>query len=73
MNAARTECEKVIHADRAYNISHNILRSNVVVTDRLLQRGLELEQAYDELWSQLEVIPRALPVFFDTLLNTAAH
>lgn len=73
MNAARTECEKVIHADRAYNISHNILRTNVFVADRLLHRGLELEQAYDELWSQLQAVPRALPVFFDALLNTAAH
>jgi len=71
--SARTECEEVIQADRANNISHNIWPSNVRVADHLLRRGLELQQAYEELWSQLHDIPRALQVFFGALMDTAAH
>ena len=42
------------------------------VADRLLARGVELRDAYGELYEKLHPRPPALKVFLDLLLSTAA-
>lgn len=69
---ARNICEALLKADRSDKIEKSILPSEVEVIDRLLERGLELEDAYEELHSKLSDRPPALPVFFDQLQSIAA-
>lgn len=69
---ARNICERLLRAERAEKIEKSILPSEVKVIDRLLERGLELEDAYEELHNKLHDHPQALRVFFDLLQSTAA-
>ncbi|KNZ33001.1 MAG: hypothetical protein AD742_08505 [Methylibium sp. NZG] len=69
---AREICEKLLKAERANKIEKSILPSEVSVIDRLLERGLEVEDAYDELYSKLSDDPRALHSFFDLLQSVGA-
>lgn len=70
--AAREICEALLKSDRSDKIEKSILPSEVEVIDRLLARGLELEDAYDEIHSKLSGHPPALKVFFDLLQSSAA-
>lgn len=70
--AAREICEALLKSDRSNKIEKSILPSEVEVIDRLLERGLELEAAYQELHSKLSNSPRALKVFFDQLQSVGA-
>lgn len=70
--AARDICEALLKSDRNGKIEKSILPSEVKVIDRLLERGLELEDAYEELHSKLSDRPPALKVFFDQLQSIAA-
>lgn len=65
-------CQRLLKAERAEKIEKSILPSEVEVIDRLLERSLELEDAYYELHSKLSCHPQALKVFFDLLQCTAA-
>lgn len=65
-------CENILIEEKHYNIEHNILPSENIVADRLLTRGLELREAYEELHSKLHVHPPALRVFLQLVLSTAA-
>jgi hypothetical protein len=69
---AREVCEALLRADRDSNIEKSILSSEVAVVNRMLSRGLELEDAYDELHNKLGKRPHALEAFFSLLLSTAA-
>lgn len=69
---AREVCERLLRAERIDRVEKSILPSEVKIIDRLLERGLELEDAYDELHSALSDHPPALKVFFDLLQSTAA-
>lgn len=69
---ARDICEAILRAERHDRIEKAILPSQVKIIDRLLGRGLELDEAYKELCSKLLEHPPALKVFFDLLLSTAA-
>lgn len=71
-NRARAICETLLHAERIDRIEKIILPSEVEVIDRLLARGLELNEAYEELVTKLHGHPHALKVFFDILQSTAA-
>ncbi|HCI2720118.1 hypothetical protein OVV30_00960 [Pseudomonas aeruginosa] len=64
--------EKLLLEGRQYNIEHHILPSENAVTDRLLARGVELKDAYDELHEKLHSHPPALQVFLGLVLSTAA-
>jgi hypothetical protein len=55
-----------------YNIEHDILPSENAVVGRLLARGTELKEAYEELHDKLHRHPPSLKVFLDLLLSTAA-
>lgn len=70
--AAREICEALLRSERSDRIEKSILPSEVEVINRLLERGLELEDAYEELHSKLNDRPPALKVFFDLLQSTAA-
>lgn len=70
--AAREICEALLKFDRNDKIEKSILPSQVKVIDRLLERGLELEDAYEELHNKLRDVPPALKVFFDQLQSIAA-
>jgi len=69
---ARAICEALLAAERSDKIEKGILPSEVEVIDRLLARGLELDEAYEELLHKLHDHPHALRVFFDLLQSTAA-
>jgi len=65
-------CEAILIEGKRYNIERNILPSENAVADRLLARRIELTDAYGELYERLHSRPRALKVFLDLLLSTAA-
>lgn len=65
-------CEAILRADIAYNIEHKILPSVIKIAERLLSRGLELDDAYREVHGKLGAKHQALDMFFDGLLNAAA-
>ncbi|MGN6701935.1 MAG: hypothetical protein ACTHKB_03100 [Burkholderiaceae bacterium] len=69
---AQQVCESILIEGKRYNMEHAILHSENVVADRLLARGIELKEAYDELHDKLHRHPPALKVFLDLLLSTAA-
>lgn len=69
---AREVCETLLRAERSDRVDKGILPSEVKVIDRLLARGLELNDAYEELHDKLSPYPPALKVFFDQLLSIAA-
>ncbi|MBV8470929.1 MAG: hypothetical protein JOY60_13845 [Burkholderiaceae bacterium] len=65
-------CEDILLEGKQYNIEHHILPSENAVADRLLARGIELKDAYDELHGKLHARPPALQVFLGLVLSTAA-
>lgn len=65
-------CENLLLEGKRYNIEHHILPSENAIADRLLERGVELRDAYEELHDKLHAYPPALQVFLDLLLSTAA-
>lgn len=65
-------CEDILRDAMRYNIEHDILPSENAIVDRLLARGTELKEAYQELHDKLHRDPLSLKVFLDLLLSTAA-
>jgi hypothetical protein len=65
-------CEQILLDEKRYNISHDILPSEIAIADRMLGRGLELTAAYDELHKKLGRHPGALQTFLGQILSTAA-
>jgi len=65
-------CENLLLESKRYNIEHHILPSENAVVDRLLRRGIELRDAYEELHEKLHAHPQALQVFLGLVLSTAA-
>ena len=70
--STRQVCETLLRAEQHYNIEHSILPSENTVAGRLLSRGLELADAYDELHSKLHSHPGALQAFLGVVLSTTA-
>jgi hypothetical protein len=69
---AQQICENLLLEGKRYNIEHHILPSENAVADRMLARGVELKDAYDELHGKLDARPPALRVFLGLVLSTAA-
>ena len=65
-------CEASLRKSKAYNLEHQILPSENAVIDRLLERRIELIDAYAELYEKLGRRPPALETVLDLLLATAA-
>jgi len=69
---AQQICETLILEEKHYNVEHHILPSENAVADRLLRRGIELRDAYEELHDKLHAHQSALQIFLGLVLNTAA-
>lgn len=65
-------CEDILIEGKRYNVEHRILPSEDAVADRLLARGIELTEAYEELHGKLHAHPHALQIFLGLVLSTAA-
>lgn len=65
-------CEEILHAEKRYNLDHEILRSESEVIDRMLIRRLELTDSYAELHAKLGPHRNALETFISVVLSTAA-
>lgn len=65
-------CENILVEGKRYNVEHSILPSENAVADRLLARGVELTEAYEELHRKLHGHPYALQTFLGIILSTAA-
>lgn len=70
---ARAACEAILEDEKRYNIEHGILRGEIRVIDHLLGRGLELQEAYEELHQKLSDHPKALWRFLRLVLRCAAY
>jgi len=64
-------CEEILRGIKRYNSEHDLCPSENVVIERLLDRRLELIEAYAELHRKLGKRRHALEVFFDALLSSA--
>ncbi len=51
-------CEAILIEGKRYNIEHGILPSENAVADRLLARGVELREAYGELYENCSRVRR---------------
>jgi len=71
-NAQQT-CENILLEGKRYNVEHHILPSENIIADRLLNRGFELRDAYEEMHHKLHMHSPALQVFLGLVLSTAAH
>ncbi|MFZ6686880.1 hypothetical protein ACO0K0_03925 [Undibacterium sp. SXout11W] len=65
-------CETLLQEEKRYNFEHHILPSENAIADRLLRRGIELRDAYEELYDKLHTHQSALKIFLGLVLNTAA-
>lgn len=66
-------CEDLLRKRRIELIESSTRKSNVEIIDKLLKRGLELKDAYQELYKKLHDHPQALDRFFEILLHTTAY
>lgn len=69
----RQACERILRAEQAYNTEHGILPGENEISERLLRRGLELADAYEELHDKLHRHPNALQAFLGIVLSTASQ
>lgn len=65
-------CENILKGQRAYNIQHHILPSENAVASNMLERTVELREAYQELHQKLHMYDYALERFFEIILSTSA-
>lgn len=70
--AARNVCETILREAIRYNLEHEILPSENVVARRLLDRGEELTEAYQEVYDKLHHRPHAVKQFLGMLLSVQA-
>jgi hypothetical protein len=67
-------CEDILLDKKARNIQANILPSENIIIERLLERKVELQHAYSELYSKLGKYHQALRVFLELLVEiTSIH
>lgn len=69
---ARDTCEDILRENIRYNTEHEISPSENAVAERLLSRGDELADVYDELHEKLLRRPHALWQFMGMLLSAQA-
>jgi len=65
-------CESFLLEGKRYNNERSILPVENAIADRLLARGDELQDAYEELHNKLHARPQALQIFLGLVLSTAA-
>lgn len=64
-------CENILIEIKRKNTERNIWPSENLIADRLLRRGVELSEAYEELYSKLYESQFALETLLGLVLNTA--
>lgn len=69
---AVTTCEDALRAERTSNIDAQIFPSANAVFDRLLERRLELTEAYRDLHAKVGKHPHAITLFLRVLADVAA-
>lgn len=69
---AREACETILRKGIRYNLEREIRPSESAVAERLLERGHELAEAYQEAYDKLNHRPHALNQFMDMLLSLQA-
>lgn len=65
-------CEALLQEEKNYNVQNRILPSETAVVERLLERSVEMADAYRELWEKLRAEPPQLKVFLGLVLSVAA-
>jgi len=71
---AQEVCEAILLDKKAINIQAQILPSENIIIDRLLEHKVELQHAYSELYSKLGKDHRALRNFLELLVEiTSMH
>ena len=69
---AQDACETLLRDGIRYNLQRKILSSENAVAQRLLDRGDELTEAYQEVYDKLKGRPHALHQFMGMLLSVQA-
>ncbi len=67
---AQNVCENILRDEIKYNIDKKILKGSVIVGERLLERGLELSDAYLEVYNKLNQTPHAIKAFFESITSS---
>lgn len=70
--APKDLCEHLLREEIRYNAEHHVFPSESTIADRLLGRGPEMVEVYDELHSKLGGHHGALQAFLGLVLSTAA-
>lgn len=65
-------CQEILLDEKRYNIAHDVLASETIIVDRLLNHSVALSDAYIELHEKLGRRPGALQAFLGQVLSTAA-
>lgn len=65
---SRTACENALREHKERNIELGVLSAHNIIIDRMLERHLELAEAYDEIYTELRGNSTSLFMFFDALL-----
>ncbi|KUR74191.1 hypothetical protein AQZ50_17950 [Novosphingobium sp. Fuku2-ISO-50] len=65
-------CEDILRNNKIYNVEHQILRSENAIIDRLLDRRIELVEAYTEIYEKLYQHQHGIKTFLGVLLSVAA-
>lgn len=69
---AKSVCEQILAEQMRRNQEQNIWRSQNVIIERLLSRGDELTDAYEDAYHKLNARPFALQTFLGTVIDIAA-
>lgn len=68
--SATEKCEQYLNKVKKYNIDHEILPSENIVIDKLLDRTLDMTPVYEELVKKFT--DRQYQIFIDVILSSAA-
>lgn len=71
--AARNACQEVLVALRQGDIDSTPTAPTIAIYDRLLARGAELADAFDEVHDKLQAHPRGIEIFLRSAVEIAAY
>lgn len=72
LQTEKSRCRVFLQSEKEFNQSNGVWPSVNVVIDRMIERDVELGNAYNELEEKLECYPHGVEVFLDRLLGVAA-
>ncbi len=65
-------CEDFLRAEIAYNYEHNLLRSESEIANRLLERGAEMKDCYEESFERLRADQSQVRILMGAILSVGA-